>query len=289
MKKTLLVTVLLFILVSVPAQIPIPVNPQETVILSKILATNMSSLAKTTETVSQVQAFSQTALRIKEETQQLLALQQSVENALRDASGIAGLRFSDLDFFAEKTIGVSLDPADYLPESKYTSKLIEQLRRGDADAKTAQTVYDLYHRPFNVPGWASKKKNGGLNKEQAEERFKESFERKLAIGEMETKKKIQIALIYREWATELEERAVELNSAIKTDNFLRMSDAERLAMQSQAVNMLEKSLELSMKADELMASEPSPAVQAYQQAESSRAFRSLFVSGLPSKNKKSRK
>lgn len=212
----------------------------------KSLANEVKVISNTAKTLQETKNILKTAIKTKEEIENIYSLQWQVQDALEIARGITGLKWSDLDFVSQKALGISIDPNVYMPNIPGTYKLRQALRL-DPTTGSARQLYSLlvginsYSTPVD-------------NYADFENRAKEAAINQFAMGEMSSQKKIQTAMSYNQLADEMIGQANELITAVKSDRRLTMNEAERLSALKECQDVLMQSLDLKLQADELMQS-----------------------------------
>jgi hypothetical protein len=212
----------------------------------KSLANEIKLIANTAKTLQETKNILQTAIRTKEEIENIYSLQWEVQYALGIARGIKDLKWSDLDFVSQKALGISIDPNVYIPNIPETYTLRQTLGR-EPTTKNARQLYSLlvginsYSEPIN-------------NFADFQIRSKEAAINQFALVEMTGQKRLQTAMSYNELADEMIAQANELIIAVKRDRKLTMNEAERLSTLKQCQEVLMQSLDLKRQADEMMLS-----------------------------------
>ena len=210
----------------------------------KSLANEVQVISNTAKTLHETKNILQTAIKTKEEIESIYSLQWRVQEALKIAENIRNLKWSDLDIVAQQALGVSVDPQVYLPHIPETYLLRQKLK----DDPTPQNTRDLYQLLSGIYSATNPIDNyadyASLSKEAVLNRY--------SLLEMTDQKKIQSALSYNHLAEEMIGQAEELVEAVKKDRLLTMNEAERLSLLKQCQEVLVKSLDMKVQADELL-------------------------------------
>jgi hypothetical protein len=219
-------------------------DPAQFTNMLRSLANDLQVISNTSKTLRETRNILSTAKKTKEEIENIYHLQWEVQEALEIARDVSRLKWSNLDEVTGKALGLSVDPDVYLPRLPETAPLRQALRQ-EAGASSTRKLYSLLV---------------GINQGSApladyaafEEASRQVIINRFAMAEMTDQKKIQTALSYNQLADEMIEQAKELMQAVKRDRQLTMNDAERLSMLKQCQDMLVKSLEMKLEADELL-------------------------------------
>ena len=210
------------------------------------LANEMQMIVKATQTLQETRHILRTAIRTKEEIENIYSLQWKVREALKMAENVRDLKWADLEMLAQQAVGVPIDPKVYLPNIPEAYPLMQSL----GAAPTVGNTRDLYELLVGIysasPPIDSYADYIQISKGLAINQF--------SLAEMTEQKKLQTALSYNQLAEEMIEQAKELIRAVKTDRWLTMNEAERLSLLKQSQDVLMKSMEMKLQADELMKS-----------------------------------
>lgn len=184
------------------------------------------------------------AVRTKEELQNLHQLTRKAHEALKVARGIVDLKWSDLDPLTKKALDLGVDPHRYLPDSPLKQPLLEALQKDP----TATSVQELYALLSGITSYSdpSGSYSGFTSQQQG------SLLSQFSLEELADQKRLQAALSYNQLSEQMISQAHELMTAVKTDFKLTMNDSERLTSLKQCQDLLLQSLELKLKADELL-------------------------------------
>ena len=221
-------------------------DPAQFTNMIQSLANDLQVIANTSKTLRETRNILNTAKRTKEEIENIYSLQWEVQEAFKIAKEISKMKWSDLDEISRKALGLSVDPSVYLPLLPETAPLRHALSLGPSTSNT-QHLYSLLV---------------GINQASSpledyaafDEVSKQLTINRFAMAEMTDQKKIQAALSYNQLADEMISQAKELMQAVKRDGQLTMNEAERLATLKQCQDVLVKSLEMKLQADELLRS-----------------------------------
>ena len=238
----------------------------------KSLTNEVQLISKAAQTLRETRKILETAVRTKEEVEHIYSLQWEVEEALKRAGTIREFRWAGLDDFTRLTSGLSTDPAMYLPDITGN----DFLRRGLGSSPgltNARRLYELltglHSESLPVPSYAA-----------WEQLSKRSILHRFSLEEMRQQKKVQAALSYNALAEEMIAQARELIQAVKTDQWLKMNEAERLSLLKDCQEMLGRSMEMKLESDELLrsvAEENSSAKEALLQAYRNRLVRKALA------------
>ena len=210
----------------------------------KSLANEVQLITKATQTLEETRHILQTAIRTKEEIENIYTLQWKVQEALKMAENIRNLKWADLEKVAHQALGVPVDPKVYLPNIPEAYPLLHRLG-GTPTVANTRALYKLLEGIHSAsPPIQSYADYAKVSKEQTLNQF--------SLEEMTDQKKIQTALSYNQLADEMIEQANELIRAVKTDRWLTINEAERLSLLKQSQDVLMKSMEMKLQADELM-------------------------------------
>ena len=227
----------------------------------KSLANEVQVISNTAKTLHETKNILQTAIKTKEEIENIYSLQWRVQEALKVAGNIRDLKWSDLENVAQQALGVPIDPQVYLPKIPESYPLRQSL----GGAPTVEGTRELYEILVGLYS-----ESGPLNSYADYSRLtKELTINRFSLAEMTEQKKIQTALSYNQLAEEMIVQARELIRAVKTDRWLTMNEAERLSLLKQSQDVLMKSMEIKLQADELLqavAEEPSHSKEALMQS-----------------------
>ncbi|MDO1449841.1 hypothetical protein Q0590_26415 [Rhodocytophaga aerolata] len=208
------------------------------------------------------------AVRTKEELQNLHQLTRKAHEALKVARGIVDLKWSDLDPLTKKALDLPVDPHRYLPDSPLKQTLREALQK-DPTARSAQELYTLLSAITSYSDLSGSYADF-ISQQQG------SLLSQFSLQEMADQKSLQAALSYNQLSEQMISQAHELMTAVKTDFKLTMNDSERLTSLKQCQDLLLQSLELKLKADQLLqasGSKSGSAKHTLQQAYKNALFR----------------
>lgn len=236
-------------------------DPAQFANMIKSIANEAQLISNAAKTLKETKNILQTAIRTKEEIENIYHLQWQVQEALKVARGIKDLKWSDLDGVTRAALDISIDPIEYFPDFSGTYHIRQALRL-QPSAQHARQLYGL------LVGQPVK---GELPQDLA------SFEKagvqltlnQFAVSELRDEKKVLAALSYYQLAEEMIYQARELMEAVKRDQRLTMNEAERLHSLKQCQDVLMKSMEIKLEADELLRSvteQPSRARDALRQS-----------------------
>ncbi|WP_017733360.1 hypothetical protein [Nafulsella turpanensis] len=238
----------------------------------KSLANEIQLIAKATETLKETRHILETAERTKEEIENIYSLQWEVEAALERAGSIRELRWAGLEGFAVRISGLSTDPQVFLPELTG----LGPLRNGLGSAAGVENARRLYRLLSGLhaasPPLASYAEWEALTEHTLLYRF--------SLEEMSKQKKVQAALSYNELAEEMIAQAGELIRVLKSDQWLKMNEAERLSLLKECQEVLDRSLQMKLESDELLrsvAEENSASKEALLQAYRNRLVRKALA------------
>lgn len=221
-------------------------DPAQFTNMLRSLANDLQVISNTSKTLRETKNILSTAKKTKEEIENIYSLQWEVQEALEIARDVSRLKWSDLDEVTQKAMGLSVDPNVYLPLLPETAPLRNALRQEPGTSST-RNLYSLlvgiHQRSAPLVDYAD-----------FDEMSKQVTIHQFAMAEMTDHKKIQAALSYNQLADEMIEQAKELMQAVKRDRQLTMNEAERLAALKQCQDVLVKSLEMKLEADELLRS-----------------------------------
>lgn len=236
-------------------------DPAQFANMIKSIANEVQLISNTAKTLQETKQILTTAIRTKEEIEHIYSLQWKVQEALKVAGGIKDLKWSDMDDLTRLALGISTDPLVYLPDLSGTDQLRQALRL----APRPEHARQLYGMLVGIQG------NSGPPEDLAayEALSQESLLHQYALAEMRDQKKIQAALSWGALAEDMIYQARELMEAVKRDQRLTMNEAERLHALKQCQDVLLKSMEIKLEADELLRSvtdQPSRAREALLQS-----------------------
>ena len=238
----------------------------------KSLTNEVQLIAKAAQTLKETRNILETAVRTKEEIENIYSLQWEVEAALKRAGTIRELRWAGLEGFTQQITGLSTDPQVYLPDISG----IGPLRQGLGSAPGVENARRLYGLLTGMHS-GSPPLHSYAEWEQLAER---TVLHRFSLDEMSQQKKVQAALSYNELAEEMIAQARELIRAVKTDQWLKMNEAERLSLLKECQEVLDRSLQMKLESDELLhsvAEESSASKEALLQAYRNRLVRKALA------------
>jgi hypothetical protein len=271
--KKLLLPAFMLMLLSQPLKAQwVVYDPAQFANMIKSIANEVELISKAGKTLQETKKILNTAIRTKEEIENIYSLQWEVQEALKIARGIQDLKWSDLDGVTRSALGISVDPMVYLPELPETDWLRPALR-SNPNPRNARLLYGmltgLHAASDPLPDLIS---YDALNQQTLLNQF--------AFTEMSAQKRIQAALSYHELAEEMIYGARELMEAVKRDRRLTMNEAERLNALKQCREVIQQSIELKLEADELLRTateQPSASKKALLQAYRNRLVRKAMA------------
>lgn len=221
-------------------------DPAQFANMIKSLANEVQLLTNTANTLQETRNILNTAIRTKEEIENIYSLQWQVQEALKMARSVSNLKWSDLDGIAQDALGLSVDPTVYLPRLPETNMLRYALQL-DPNVYNSRLLYSMLvginasSEPLeDIISFDDVSRQAALHQ--------------FAVAEMRDQKKIQTALSYNQLADEMISQARELMDAVKRDQQFKMTEAERLSTLKQCQDVLVKSMEMKLEADELLRS-----------------------------------
>ncbi|EMR00711.1 hypothetical protein [Cesiribacter andamanensis] len=248
LKKSLcLLLVLLAFSATRPLQAQFVVyDPVQFTNMVKSLANEVQLISTAAKTLQETKDILNTAIRTKQEIENIYRLQWQVQEALKVAQGIKDLKWSDLDELTRAAMGLVEDPLVYLPELTGTDRLRQVLQR----EPTLQTTRQLHGLLVGISS-----QTGPLQDLVAYEAIsRETTLSQFALAEMREQKQIQAALSYAQLADDMIYQARELMEAVKRDQRFSMNEAERLHSLRQCQEVMLKSMEIKLEADQLLRS-----------------------------------
>lgn len=244
MKKTLLTILFTFIfLIAFPGIIP----DANTFILGQILGKDIAALQTMESTYNQIQSFTEFAKHTKENIEKLARMEQDVQKALKTAKDIKDFKFSDISYLLEKATGIDTDPLSYLPRTALTSTLLNKISRQQGNGQAGMALYNLYHQPIDLPGFKSGGQVNGSVKTIQDQLGLENYLAAQQGASFE---------VLTNFADRFQQQALEIQSSVKKEDLFSMNTAERMQLLLNAGNLMEKSIEMKLKAAELLKQQP---------------------------------
>jgi hypothetical protein len=184
--------------------------------------------------------------QVRSLTSEGLALQQQIQNDLKQVGNIRNLRVSNMSDLKNLALNLSnLNFASALPSLGQSQRFTQALASGtDADAEVVKEALTVVSTKAGITRTAR----------DMREQQTTAVMSQLALENKAQQDKITQAFQYKKLADELTASAVELQSSTNTANAMSMTDGERVAAQGRAADMLLKAQELREKASTLIAS-----------------------------------
>lgn len=247
-------------------------DPAQFANMLKSFANEIQLIINTANTLKETKNILSTAIRTKEEIENIYSLQYEVQDALKVAKGITDLKWSDLGFVSEKALGISLDPNVYIPQIPETY----ELRKALVTDPTSYNARQLYTLLAGLNAYSTPLESFA----DFDRMFKNTAINQFAIAEMTAQKKLQTAMAYNQLADEMIGQANELIREVKRDRRLTMNEAERLSLLKQCQEVIMQSMDLKKQADEMMqniAENQSPSRDALMQAHQNQLIRKALA------------
>lgn len=258
MKQLLLVTCLtLLFLVAFPGIVP----DANTFILGQILGKDIASLQTMESTYDQVKSFTDFARHTKENVEKMAKMEQDVQTALKTAKNIRDFKFSDISYLLQKATGIDADPASFIPRTAVTQKLLKNIDLQKGNGQAGMALYNMYHQPDDitvpVPAGQQTTANG-----------KKSIQDQLGMEQYLAAQQGASYEVLINFADRFQQQALEIQSTVKKEDLFSMNTAERMQLLLNAGMLMEKSVELKLKAAELLKAQPSETLVAASHAAS---------------------
>ena len=168
-------------------------------------------------------------------------IQDSVRQALLIANSITSLDWSDPEQLlgvASMSIGV---PIHLDPSTAYAQLFQEMLDEPVPIGEKAENIYNSMYVPI-----------ASQNLEQVQDIKKQRTETLLAYSEYAVKKKMQVAVAYRQSAEDLFDKAKQMNASLTIRKEISLKEADRIRLQHEVDDYLVKAHELMEKSDNLI-------------------------------------
>jgi len=255
--KTALVVMLTFaFLFAFPGIIP----DANTIILGKILVQGMEEIKNLEDTYEKVRQFTDLTLKTKNNIEKMLDMQKEVKDLLLTAKGIKDFKFADITYMLQKSTTTELDPLAYVPAKSAAASIFHKLSEiettlgqstlhfpGAGQGAYGAKLYKLYHDPTlsgNVDGSTKTlAEQLGLENYIAEQRGA-SYQ------------------LLNSFADRYRQEALEIESGVKKESLFSMNTAERMSLLVKAGDMMAKSAELKIKANEILQEAPPATIHA---------------------------
>lgn len=257
MKKLFLTTgfTLLFML-ALPGIIP----DANTYILSQILGKDIASLQTMESSYEKIKAFTDFARQTKQSVEKMAGLEQEVQKALKTAKNIKDFKFSDVTFLLGKATGLDLNPASYIPNTALSTNLINKINSSQGNGQAGAALYALYQQPFDLPSFKNQASTGQGNLPSKTLGDQLGVEKYLAAQQGAS------CEILINFSNRYQQQALEIEQSIKQDDRFSMNTAERMQLLLKAGNLMQESVELKLKAAELLKQPPTETITAVNHA-----------------------
>lgn len=244
MKKFILTLSFTFIfVVAQPGIIP----DANTFLLSQILGKDIAAVQTMESTFNQIRTFTDFARNTKENIEKMARMEQEVQKALKTAKDIKDFKFSDISYLLEKATGIDTEPGTYIPKTALTGLLLSKISNHQGNGEAGIALYRLYHQPFDI-----------LSSEASVQRYGRSktVQDQLGIEKYLAAQQGASYEVLTGFADRFQQQALEIQSTVKKEDLFTMNTSERMQLLLTAGNLMEKSVELKLKAAELLRQQP---------------------------------
>ncbi len=236
---------LLFSFISNPMKADV-IPDANTAILGKILVQGIQEVKNLEDTYSKVVEFTNLAEQTKNGISDLLKLQNDFKAALLVAKNIKDLKFSDLLSLVKRNTNFQTLPSDYLSEGSGFLKILNSMGNNNLNPNLGSDFYQAYHSP-----------SGTLINGSGNNIF-DQLEMDNYLADQKGKSYQNLNLM----ADKLEEKALEIESMITTDNIFSMNSAERMGLILKGADDADKAAKLRIEANQILESRPGMFLQA---------------------------
>lgn len=231
-----------------------------TFLLSQILGKDIASLQTMEASYEHIKAFTDLARQTKQSVEKMAGLEQEVQKALKTAKNIKDFKFSDVSFLLEKATGLDLNPAVYIPQTALTKTLVNRINSSQGNGQAGAALYSLYQQPFDLPFTL----NPGIN-EQGRQPSK-TLSDQLGLEHYLAAQQGSSYEVLINFSNRYQQQALEIEQTVKQEDRFSMNTAERMELLLKAGNLMQESVQLKLKAAELLKQPPTETITAVNHA-----------------------
>nr|WKN34428.1 hypothetical protein K4G66_18795 [Tunicatimonas sp. TK19036] len=237
------------------------VLPVEDRMLADTIAENVS---RNTQQAGYLALISQLTKNTRDEVEATRELQYDYQDHLRQTQSTAGLNVSDQQS-PQQSVSQVMIRADHLLDYRFAYELSQAYRAVEEPLQKSQKLYDQLTPYRETSVFTDLASFTSLQQEQLQNR--------IALEEMNVRRKVQLAQLFRQLAQSKIAQSEELQRKLTQDQAFSMTEAQRLEMLCRLQQCLGESQQLSTRADALLGqvSRPSKAkayaLERYEQAQ----------------------
>lgn len=218
-----------------------------TFLLSQILGKDIAAVQTMESTFDQIRTFTDFARHTKENIEKMARMEQEVQNALKTAKDIKDFKFSDISYLLEKATSIDTDPSTYIPRTALTASLLSKISNHQGNGEAGIALYRLYHQPLDIIS------NSGSTQR---DRKPKTIQDQLGIERYLAAQQGASYEVLTGFADRFQQQALEIQSSVKKEDLFTMNTSERMQLLLTAGNLMEKSVELKLKAADLLRQQP---------------------------------
>lgn len=238
-----------FFLVAFPGIIP----SADTFILGQILGKDIAAVQTMESTYSQVKTFTEFAKDTRENIIKMARMEQDVQNALKTAKSVRDFKFSDISYLLQKATGIDASPNVYLPGTSLTQSLLKKINSQQGNGQAGMALYTLYHQPVDLP------LTGSISPVRTTVK---SVQDQLGMEQFLAAQQGASYEVLINFAERFQQQALEIQSSVKKEDLFSMTTSERMQQLLNAGNLMEKSVELKLRAAEILKQQPGETIVA---------------------------
>lgn len=219
----------------------VDVSPDKKIFQVKNIANQVKQIDEYVKQTSTLRTTLETAMKTKQDINDMLRLQDDARRALLTVRNIRDLNWSDMSNVFSRAAGISFDYNNLVPR-KEDGDASRIFTKGSGFGSGANQVF------MKASGRTYDKE---IKAQDLALRTKNSFRTQLSLDDASSVRKIQVASYFDEMSEDLAKKSVQLSAAINSEGKLSMSSAERLSLQKSCNEAMMQSVDLRLKADEL--------------------------------------
>lgn len=221
----------------------VDVSPDKKAYQVKNIANQVKQLKEFVEQNKTLTNTLNTAIKTKQDINDMLKLQDEMRKALLTVKNIRDLTWSDMTNVFNRSAGISFDYNSLIPNSS-DGDASRIFTKGSGFGSGATNIF------YKASG-RSKNSSTPITSEDLSIRTQNAYKTQLSLDDASSVRKLQVASYYDDMAEDLAKKSVQLSAAINSEGKLSMSSAERLALQKSCNDAMMQSVDLRIKADEL--------------------------------------